>query len=91
MDKVMQAMMEPIKTEPVFQLGQTVRVILNIDVNFPSELDYWLNSKCEVIEQKAVGLVNKRWVYILRHPNGRTCEFSEDEIDGRYKRKPRSQ
>ena len=84
-DKVIQAMLEPITTKPIFKVGQTVRVISNIDVNMPKELDYWLGQKCELIKCIPRGLIRKEWAYLLKHPNGHTCEFMGHELDRRYK------
>lgn len=86
-DKVMAAMLKPITAEPIFKAGQTVRVLSRIDVNMPVELDYWLGEKCEVIKPVPRGLIRKEWAYLLQHPNGRTCEFMEYELDRRFKRR----
>lgn len=75
------------KSEPEFVVGQTVRVISSITVNMPEELDYWLDTKCEILNVVPRGFFGREWCYELRHPNGRTCEFTRDELDLRYRRK----
>jgi hypothetical protein len=75
------------KSKPIFEVGQTVRVISRIDVNMPKELDHWLNSKCKVIGVVARGFISRDWSYELLHKNGRTCEFRKEELDLRYKKK----
>lgn len=84
MSLVLKALLEPIKSKPLFQIGRTVRVLKRIDVNMPGELNYWLDTKCEVIQQVPRGLISKEWAYLLRHSNGHICEFLEHEIDKRY-------
>lgn len=83
---VLDAMPRPIETTPRFMVGQTVRVLSGLDVNMPPELTHWLGAKCKVLRQIQSGLVHKSWAYLLEHPNGRTCEFKEDELDRRYRR-----
>ena len=73
------------KDKPVFIVGQTVRVISNIDINMPRELDYWLNTKCKVLKIIPRGFCAREWCYELLHPNGQTCEFKLEELDLRYK------
>ncbi|MCP4987126.1 MAG: hypothetical protein GY928_14095 [Colwellia sp.] len=73
--------------EPDFTVGQTVRVISRIDVNMPRSLNYWLGTKCEVLRVIPRGFGNRVWCYELRHTNGKTCEFTLDELDLRYKRR----
>jgi hypothetical protein len=73
--------------KPLFVVGQTVRVISNIEVNFPPSLNHWLNSKCIVLNVVTRGLISKEYVYELLHPNGRICEFKAEELDRRYSRK----
>jgi hypothetical protein len=73
------------KERPVFAIGQTVRVLSKIDVNFPKELDYWLNSKCKVVDIIPRGFIGRDWSYELIHENGKTCEFRKEELDLRYR------
>lgn len=84
---VLDSMLRPIETAPRFEVGQTVRILSGLDVNMPPELEHWLGAKCKVLQQIPSGLVHKNWAYLLEHPNGRTCEFKEDELDRRYRRK----
>jgi len=86
-DDVLAKMFSPPKSEPVYVVGQTVRVISRIDVNMPQRLDYWLNSKCTVIGVVPRGFISREWCYLLRHENGNTCEFKAEELDSRYKRR----
>jgi hypothetical protein len=86
-DEIVKAMFAAPESIPDFVVGQTVRVISRIDVNMPRELDYWLNSKCEVIAVVARGFICRDWSYKLLHENGHTCEFRKEELDLRYKRR----
>jgi len=86
------AAMKTIDTEPIFSIGQTVRVVSHIEINFPAELDYWLGAKCEVLSLTARGMFCPEWWYQLRHPNGEVCDFNAGDLDHRYakrKQKPK--
>ena len=86
-DAMVKELFAPPQSEPDFKVGQTVRVISRIDVDMPSQLDYWLDTKCEVLLVVARGFGCREWCYKLRHPNGRTCEFTLEELDLRFRRK----
>lgn len=81
--KLLEAAKKPIESEPAFSVGQTVRVLKNVsdDGQTPK---YWSGAKCECIGRGVGGMIMKRWVYQLRHENGRTCEFQEHELDLRF-------
>ena len=73
---------------PDFILGQSVRVISQIDINFPRELSYWFNSKGIVVDMYITGLFSNTWRYDLIHPdNGNICTFEISELDLRSKKK----
>jgi hypothetical protein len=74
--------------KPEFVLGQSVRVISNIDINFPNELNYWCNSKGIIVDMYISGLFSNTWRYDLIHPsNGNICTFELFELDLRSKKK----
>ncbi len=78
---------QPPREGQLFSVGQTVRVIKYIECNMPSELDYWLNTECEVLKIVPRGFISREWAYELKHPNGKRCEFKIDELDRRYIKK----
>ena len=75
------------KAKKSFSIGQTVRVIKYIECNMPSELDYWLDTECEVLAIIPRGFISREWAYEIRHPNGKRCEFKLEELDRRYIKK----
>jgi hypothetical protein len=87
MEDVLKAILANPKENPVFEAGQTVRVISKIDVNMPASLNYWLNAKCEVLRAIPRGFVGREWCYELKHPNGAICEFKTEELDLRYRKR----
>lgn len=86
-DEALKAMLANPKEKPLFEVGQTVRVISRIDVNMPSDLSYWLNTECEVLKVVPRGFIGREWCYELRHPTGNTCEFKAEELDMRYRKR----
>ena len=86
-DELVKAMFSKPKLQPVFEIGQTVRVISRIDMNMPKDLDYWLNAKCKVLSIVPRGFGCREWCYELMHDNGRTCEFKASELDLRYRKR----
>ncbi len=46
----------------------------------------WDGAKCLVVSRYTTGIHKEHW-YVLRHDNGDTAEFQEDEIDARYARR----
>lgn len=87
-DVLAELLKDPVE-RPLFVVGQTVRVISKIDVNFPKECHFWLNTECEVLAIVPRGFFGREWCYRLKHPNGSIDEFKPDELDGRYKRNTR--
>ena len=87
-DPVMAAMLKPIDVDPLFNVGQSARVLLSVGEELPPGLEYWPGSVCMVLERIPRGLVRKVWSYRLLHINGRTCEFREEELDRRYIQRP---
>lgn len=77
---ILKAAKEPIDSGPEYQVGRTVHVCLRVieDGQTPK---YWGGARCTIISRHVVGLVSKRWAYVLRHSNGRTCQFAEDEVE----------
>jgi hypothetical protein len=74
--------------KPEFVLGQSVRVISNIYINFPNELDFWCDSKGIVVDMYISGLFSNTWRYDLIHPsNGNICTFELSELDLRSRKK----
>lgn len=86
-NEVMKMMFSEPESTPAFIVGQMVRVISHIDVNMPKELDYWLDTKCEVLRVIPRGLIGREWCYELKHQNGHTCEFKLEELDLRYRQR----
>jgi hypothetical protein len=85
-DALLKNIQTPVKTTPVFHLGRMTRVISRIDVNFPSELDHWLSTKCLVIDIVERGLGHREHCYEVLHPTKHTyCEFKLEDLDLRCK------
>lgn len=85
--EIIKKMFSSPESKPDFVVGQTVRVISRIDVNMPSSLSYWLDTKCKVLRVIPRGFGNREWCYELLHPNGKICEFKLEELDLRYRRR----
>lgn len=75
------------KEKPIFEVGQTVRVVSHIDVNFPENCYFWLDTKCEVLAVVPRGFFGREWCYRLKHPNGSVDEFKAEELDKRYRKR----
>ena len=86
-DEIIKKMFKKPEDEPVFQIGQTVRVISYIEVNFPSSMGYWFNAKCKVLKIVPRGFFGRVWCYVLEHPDGHICEFKKEELDLRYRKR----
>lgn len=74
---------KPIETAPLFAVDQIVRVLSGV-VDDGQTPPHWAGARCRVLRRFVGGCISKRWVYVLEHPNGKTCEFMEDELDLRF-------
>jgi len=83
---LMAAYMKPDPNPFLYQEGQTIRVLngRSKDGQTPT---YWNGALAVVVRRYCTGIHKEHW-YVLRHSNGREDEFREEEIDGRYRRKP---
>ena len=73
-------------TKPfLFQIGQKVRLALNVSKNGQTPI-YWDAAIVTVVSRYVTGMWKDHW-YKLRHKNGQCEDFKEYEINRRYSRK----
>lgn len=80
---MLQAARRPIQHAPLFRAGQRVRV-LRFVANDGQTPDYWAGAVCTCLSRRAVGVLQKRWSYLLQHANGQIAAFQEYELDQRF-------
>lgn len=81
-DLLVQVANEPDPNPFLFKVGQKVRVLKKV-VDDGQTPHYWAGSICEVIGRSSSFLHKDHW-YALKHTNGFTDLFSEEELDNRY-------
>ena len=80
-------MMRRIETKPfLYSFGQKARVLSNV-IEDGQTPEYWSGAKVEIRERYHTPIFKNR-VYVVKHlKNNRICEFKEEELDKRYRRK----
>jgi len=73
------------RPEPIFEVGQAVRVRKNLTENVHAIRD--LLGQEGIVEDIIRCLVTPRAAYYIRFPNGRMEMFETEELDGRYARR----
>lgn len=82
-DKLVEAYQRPDPKPYLYGVGTRVRVCRGREVDGQTPA-YWSGAMVEVLGRHCSGLLKQHW-YKLRHDNGASCDFKEDELDRRYR------